>query len=786
MTKQKGRDKIKNRIVRYPGNRFQYKRLEDQGKGIEGVKARKCWKQVAAVLLSTMLLSQSFTALAEEGNVGQNTGTETEASIEPGTPDDSQAGDAGENGDTGDNTEGNTGDAETEPEAPEVSGPEEGAGTENQPIVEPQETEQKESTEQMEEEVSNERKAQSAGQVTYTLQYEAHVQDLGWQDPVSDGKVAGTTGRAKRLEAVRIKVLKETTDPQTGEKKTEEVKDAIMSRAHSQDIGWMSAVPCGEIAGTTGRNKGLEALELKLSEELAKEYDLYYYVHCSDFGNLGWARNGQTAGTTGYARAIEALTIRLIKKGEQAPALGQSWLSPTSKGTVTYSAHVQDIGWMDSVADGKVSGTQGRAKHMEALRIYLTNPVDENGNKIEGSVEYDAHSQDVGWQNGITAGNIGGTTGRNKKLEAMRIRLTGAVAQAYDIYYRAHCSDWGTMGWAKNGETSGTVGYNRSIESIEIKVLPKGSSDAPKQEGRAALDIGAIGKFSAAASVPGSGWQNPVGNRGTIGTTGKGKAIEALKLQISSDAAGAYSGGISYKVHMQDTGWSKEAADGAEAGAPKSGKRMEAVQIKLTGELAKYCDVYYSAHVEEYGWLGWAANGQTAGTTNCAYRLEALKIVIQPKGLIAPGSRTGYHKTEKKKTRYDNAIDVILRSAGRDLYSCYRWVVTNLRYQTLPIPMDPPAGYTREQGYAIYAVENRRGNCYCYAAAFAGAAKALGYDARLIEGRVGMAAGGTGPHGWVEIVVNGTTYVCDPDGEAELKMNFYMVTYGSAGLVYYK
>ena len=33
---------------------------------------------------------------------------------------------------------------------------------------------------------------------------------------------------------------------------------------------------------------------------------------------------------------------------------------------------------------------------------------------------------------------------------------------------------------------------------------------------------------------------------------------------------------------------------------------MEAIQIELTGELARYYDVYYSAHVQQLGWLGWA------------------------------------------------------------------------------------------------------------------------------------------------------------------------------------
>lgn len=36
-----------------------------------------------------------------------------------------------------------------------------------------------------------------------SVSYQTHVQDIGWQAPVSNGMTAGTTGRAKRVEASR-------------------------------------------------------------------------------------------------------------------------------------------------------------------------------------------------------------------------------------------------------------------------------------------------------------------------------------------------------------------------------------------------------------------------------------------------------------------------------------------------------------------------------------------------------------------------------------------------------
>ena len=41
-------------------------------------------------------------------------------------------------------------------------------------------------------------------------------------------------------------------------------------------------------------------------------------------------------------------------------------------GDVEYRTHVQNIGWMDWVPSGKMSGTSGQAKRLEAIQIRLT------------------------------------------------------------------------------------------------------------------------------------------------------------------------------------------------------------------------------------------------------------------------------------------------------------------------------------------------------------------------------------------------------------------------------
>jgi hypothetical protein len=136
--------------------------------------------------------------------------------------------------------------------------------------------------------------------------------------------------------------------------------------------------------------------------------------------------------------------------------------------TLLYQSHVQDIGWMDAVMNGNISGTTAQSKRMEAIKIKLQD--------IAGGIEYCTHIQDIGWTGWSADGDMSGTTAQSKRLEAIQIRLTGEAADKYDIYYRVHVQDIGWMDWAKNGQSAGTAACSYRMESIQIVMVLKGDS----------------------------------------------------------------------------------------------------------------------------------------------------------------------------------------------------------------------------------------------------------------------------------------------------------------------
>ena len=255
------------------------------------------------------------------------------------------------------------------------------------------------------------------------LNLKAHVQELGWQSTVGDGELCGTTGRALGLEALQMSIAG-----------MEGV--GIEYSAHVRDIGWQGTVRDGETAGTTGRNLQIEALKIKLTGSNATKYNIYYRGHASNIGWLDWAKDGQAAGTQGYAYQLEAVEVRIVPAGSAAPgATNRPFLDKTQEQpavTLSYQAHVSEIGWQNAVGSGVTAGTVGRALPMEALEM----------------------------------------------------KLTGNAAAKYDIYYRTHCRDFGWLAWTKNGGKSGSAGYAKSIEAVEIQLIPKGQA-GPSTSGTA-------------------------------------------------------------------------------------------------------------------------------------------------------------------------------------------------------------------------------------------------------------------------------------------------------------
>lgn len=287
--------------------------------------------------------------------------------------------------------------------------------------------------------------------------YRSHVQTYGDQEWVSDGKISGTVGESKRMEAVYIDL--ENVDEES----------SIQYCAHVQRKGWLNWRADGDIGGTIGESLRVEAIKIQLTGPLADNYDVYYRVHAQQFGWLDWAKNGEPAGTAGYSYRLEGIQIMLVRKGDEAPGYTDKAFREK---LVEYQVHVQSIGDQKYKFDGDMAGTSGRSLRLEGIRINLPS------NDGESSIQYRTHVQTYGWQDWVSDNALSGTSGESKRLEAIQIKLDGVMAENYDVYYRVHAQRFGWLGWAKNGESAGTAGYSYRLEAIEIVLVEKGG-EAP-------------------------------------------------------------------------------------------------------------------------------------------------------------------------------------------------------------------------------------------------------------------------------------------------------------------
>ncbi|WP_288479622.1 N-acetylmuramoyl-L-alanine amidase [uncultured Clostridium sp.] len=274
------------------------------------------------------------------------------------------------------------------------------------------------------------------------VKYQAHGQDYAWQNPVYDGKLAGTTGEWRRMEGIKINLENAPQDL------------GITYRTHSAyDNGWRSWKSGGELSGTTGEGRRMEAIQIKLTGKMAKNYNIKYRVHVADYGWMPWVKNGETAGTMGQARRIEGIEIKV----ESSNAIG-----------VEYTGHGQDYAWQKSKRDGQLAGTTGQWRRLEGIKINLKNAPAGMG------IRYSTHSAyDNGWRAWKKNGELSGTTGEGRRMEAIKIELTGPGSELYDIEYRAHGADYGWQPWVKNGAMAGTMGKGLRMEGLEVRIVKK-------------------------------------------------------------------------------------------------------------------------------------------------------------------------------------------------------------------------------------------------------------------------------------------------------------------------
>lgn len=248
------------------------------------------------------------------------------------------------------------------------------------------------------------------------VSYQGHLRDYGWSNWQCDGDMIGSTGQSRRVEALRIKPIKH-----------------MDVAVHIADIGdkTYENITKDTIIGTTGQGLRLEALKIMSGDTV-----YLYRVHQKDIGWSAWCVNGQWAGTKGKSKQIEAVEIKVAD--------------------IAYIAHVEETGDTIWMADGMTAGTTGQQKRLEAIRIKSQHC---------GDVEAKAHIQDEGWKDygKIDQNTIIGTEGDSLRLECLCLKG--------DFEWRAHIQDVGWSAWTKADgvSTLGTVGQSLRIEAIEMK-----------------------------------------------------------------------------------------------------------------------------------------------------------------------------------------------------------------------------------------------------------------------------------------------------------------------------
>ncbi len=447
-----------------------------------------------------------------------------------------------------------------------------------------------------------------------SISYRVHVQTTGDQDWKKDGEEAGTTGQSKRLEAIWIELGSENTE-----------SGGISYRTHVQTYGWQDWQSSGQESGTHGQAKRLEAIQIKLSGNIATTHDLYYRVHAQHYGWLGWAKNGESAGTAGKSYRLESIQILLVAKNGTAPSSEGSVTTDSFIGAeeVSLSAHVQGIGWMQPVGNGEIAGTTGQSRRVEALGISL------RGIPVPGSIEGNAHVQGIGWQG--WRGEEIGTTGQSRRVEAIQLRLTGEAADRYDIYYRVHVQGGGWMAWAKNGESAGTASISTRVEALQAVLVQAGSSVPASDDQTISIPFVESQSLSYNVHLSDGSWQGWAESGAVAGQPGA-STINALQITTSGDLPAS----VSYATHESRVGWTPDVLDGATSGSGEN--NVEAFSVSLSGEASRLFTVWYRASVRGIGWTDWAQNGNPVGSTGQSLPIDALEIRIMGRAVSAPGS----------------------------------------------------------------------------------------------------------------------------------------------------
>ena len=159
--------------------------------------------------------------------------------------------------------------------------------------------------------------------------------------------------------------------------------------------------------------------------------------------------------------------------------LSMSALAAESMGAV-YSIFQNGIGWSSNSGDNTYAQASP-GSYVTAMKATLSNQPAG----MTGTIIYQVNLSGSGWLTWEENFSQNGTTTTTMPLEAVRIQLTGQLAENYDVYYSVYENGaWTDL--VMNGQTAGTEGRGLRVDGLRIAITAKGAGAPaePKPVGR--------------------------------------------------------------------------------------------------------------------------------------------------------------------------------------------------------------------------------------------------------------------------------------------------------------
>ena len=136
------------------------------------------------------------------------------------------------------------------------------------------------------------------------------------------------------------------------------------------------------------------------------------------------------------------------------------------------NSHVQNLGWLGGTGAGYIANIGGTTKldlRMEAFKLSLTSGT------YSGSIEY-ASYVDGKWQAYKKDGAISGTENKGLPIKAVKIKLTGDLADHYNVKYRAYLDNDGWKDYVTNDtQTSKPTANSKNVQALQVLLTYKKS-----------------------------------------------------------------------------------------------------------------------------------------------------------------------------------------------------------------------------------------------------------------------------------------------------------------------